>query len=86
MLKALQTCFIAVVLWAAGCAFGGETIRLGLIEPLSGAFAYQGNAAGHMFQMLIEDINAKGGVLGGAKVELIAFDNKIGRASCRERV
>lgn len=53
-----------------------DTIKLALIEPLSGPFAYQGNASLHIFQMLFEDINSKGGVLGGKKLELVAFDNK----------
>src|SRR5579859_1018311 len=76
MLKASRTCFIAVLLWASGCATAADTIKIGLIEPLSGPFAYQGNAGLHMFQMAIEDQNARGGVLGGTKLELVAFDNR----------
>ena len=76
MFKALRGCFVALLFLASGYVIAADTIKLGLIEPLSGAFAYQGNSGVHMFQMLIEDINAKGGVLGGAKLELVAFDNK----------
>jgi branched-chain amino acid transport system substrate-binding protein len=60
---------------ACGIAGADETIKLGLIEPLSGPFAFQGNAGAHMFQMLVDERNARGGVL-GRKLEFFAFDNK----------
>ena len=76
MFKALRGCFVVLFFAASGYVIAADTIKLGLIEPLSGPFAYQGNAGVHMFQMAIEDLNAKGGVLGGVKVDLAAFDNK----------
>jgi branched-chain amino acid transport system substrate-binding protein len=76
MFEALKTCFTAALFTASCCAVAANTIKLGLIEPLSGPFAYQGNSGVHMFQMAIDEFNAQGGVLGGVKVELAAFDNK----------
>ena len=48
-----------------------------MIEPLSGAFANQGGIhRSQCSEFLIEDINAKGGVLDGRKLALATFDNK----------
>jgi branched-chain amino acid transport system substrate-binding protein len=60
---------------AAGIA-AAQNIKIGYIDPLSGAFANVGEAGAAQFQMVIDDINAKGGVLGGRKFELVKFDNK----------
>jgi len=76
MFKAPWGCFAALVFAASGCAIAADVIKLGLIEPLSGPFAFQGNAGVHFFQMAIDEQNARGGVLGGTKLELVAFDNK----------
>jgi branched-chain amino acid transport system substrate-binding protein len=53
-----------------------QNIKIAYIDPLSGAFANVGEAGAAQFQMVIDDINAKGGVLGGRKLELVKFDNK----------
>jgi branched-chain amino acid transport system substrate-binding protein len=66
----------AIALTVPLSAFAVDTIKLGLIEPLSGAFAYQGNTSVHQFEMMIDEVNARGGVLGGKKLELVFFDNK----------
>ena len=76
MRKAGNGCCIAVLLLVCGVASAADTIKLGLIEPLSGPFAFQGNAGAHMFQMFIDEQNARGGVLGGTKLQFIAYDNK----------
>ena len=60
---------------AAGIA-AAQNIKIAYIDPLSGAFANVGEAGAAQFQMVIDDINAKGGVLGGRKFELVKFDNK----------
>lgn len=39
-------------------------IRFGYIDPLSGAFAQQGDASLKMFAYVLDRINAKGGALG----------------------
>ena len=69
----------AALALAAGCIAGNalaQSIKIAYIDPLSGAFANVGEAGAAQFQMVIEDINAKGGVLGGRKLELVKFDNK----------
>src|SRR5688572_30615092 len=75
MWKAARGCFTAALFLASGIASAAETIKLGLIEPLSGPFSFQGNAGAHMFQMFIDEQNARGGVL-GTKLEFFTYDNK----------
>ena len=53
-----------------------QNVKIAYIDPLSGAFANVGEAGAAQFQAVIDDINAKGGVLGGKKLELVKFDNK----------
>src|SRR4051812_41875617 len=53
-----------------------QNVKIAYIDPLSGAFANVGEAGAAQFQAVIDDINAKGGVLGGRKLELVKFDNK----------
>lgn len=53
-----------------------ETIKIGYIDPFSGAFASGGDASLKMFQFIVDYINAKGGAL-GKKFELVTFDDKL---------
>lgn len=57
-------------------AMAEDTIKIAYIDPLSGAFAGVGDAGYKHFQYNAELINAKGGVLGGKKFEIVPFDNK----------
>ena len=52
------------------------TIKIGYIDPFSGAFAAGGDASLKMFQFILDYINAKGGAL-GKKFELVTFDDKL---------
>ena len=69
---------IVFLLFGFGVVSAGaaDTIRIALIEPLSGAFALQGETSLHHVQMAVDEINSEGGVLGGRKIEIRAFDNK----------
>src|SRR6478735_11834570 len=53
-----------------------ETIKIGYIDPFSGAFASGGDASLKMFQFIVDYINEKGGAL-GKKFELVTFDDKL---------
>jgi branched-chain amino acid transport system substrate-binding protein len=71
----------AALTLAAGLCLGignasAETIRIAHIDPLSGPFALVGESTGRLLQAAVDDVNAKGGVLGGTKLELAHFDNK----------
>ncbi|HWQ38626.1 MAG TPA: branched-chain amino acid ABC transporter substrate-binding protein [Burkholderiales bacterium] len=52
-----------------------DTIRIGYIDPLSGTFGNVGENGMRTLQMLIEEVNAGGGVL-GRRLELVALDSK----------
>jgi len=52
------------------------TIKIAYIDPLSGAFANVGEQGLAEFRYTVERINARGGVLGGRKLEVVPFDNK----------
>jgi branched-chain amino acid transport system substrate-binding protein len=74
---ACKTALAAIVL-AAGLATGAaaqETIKVGVIQPLTGAFAASGNYVANGAKIAADEINAKGGVL-GKKLELVIEDNK----------
>lgn len=52
-----------------------DTIKIAVIDPLSGPFANVGEAMVRHMQMAVDAVNARGGVL-GSKFELIALDSK----------
>ncbi len=64
---------LAVSAAAAGNAAAQETIKIGVVQPLTGPVAYDGNIYANTVKMLVEDMNAKGGVL-GKKIELVIED------------
>jgi branched-chain amino acid transport system substrate-binding protein len=53
-----------------------DTIRIAFIEGLSGPFANVGEIGLRHYQIAAEAVNARGGVLGGAKFEIVPFDHK----------
>ena len=73
---ASKTTLAAIVL-AAGVttAAAQESIKVGVIQPLTGAFAASGNYVANGAKIGADEINAKGGVL-GKKLELVIEDNK----------
>ncbi|MFO1319874.1 MAG: branched-chain amino acid ABC transporter substrate-binding protein [Burkholderiales bacterium] len=67
---------LATSLGLAAAPALAETVKVAHVDPLSGPFALVGESDGRMLQAAIDDINAKGGVLGGTKLELLHFDSK----------
>lgn len=61
---------------AIHCAAAADTIKIAHIDPQSGPFALQGQSGDRHIQQAIDEINARGGVLGGTKLELVSLDNK----------
>ena len=59
----------------AGPALAQETIKIGVTEPLTGAFAASGNYVTNGARIAADVINKKGGVL-GKQIELVIEDNK----------
>ena len=52
-----------------------ETIKIGVTQPLTGAFAASGNYVAQGAKIAEDEINKAGGVL-GKKIQLIIEDNK----------
>ncbi len=66
---------LACLLMSAGATRAEDTIRIGYTEVLSGVFAQVGDQGIKSIQFAIDQVNARGGVL-GKKLELVAYDNK----------
>ncbi|MBN1237927.1 MAG: ABC transporter substrate-binding protein, partial [Gammaproteobacteria bacterium] len=62
--------------FAAGTAAAQDAVKVGLVVPLSGPWARQGQVMRIGAEMAVEHINAQGGIdsLGGAQVELVIVD------------
>lgn len=68
----------ACLLLAAGAAGAQDgTYKLAYIDPLSGPFANVGELMLTHVQYAVEEINARGGVLGGTRLQLLQFDSKL---------
>src|SRR3954452_10441935 len=72
-----STAALAAIVLAAAVttAPAQETIKVGVIQPLTGAFAASGNYVANGAKIAADEINAKGGIL-GKKLELVIEDNK----------
>ena len=65
----------AVALVMGGTALGAETIKIGMIQPLTGPVSFGGNTLLNGARLAVEKINAAGGVL-GRKLELVPEDGQ----------
>jgi branched-chain amino acid transport system substrate-binding protein len=64
---------VAALLALAPFASAQEGVRIGVVQPTTGPVAYDGNIYVSTVKMIVDDMNAKGGVL-GRKIELIVED------------
>src|SRR5207249_1955351 len=69
---------LSVALAGAGPALAQskEPVKIGLSAAVSGGSAASGEAIKRGLQIAIDEINAKGGVLGGRKLELVVRDDE----------
>ncbi len=68
---------VAALAFAGACqAQSAEPVKIGLVTALSGQSALAGEAITRGLQLAIEEVNAKGGVLGGRKLELVRRDDE----------
>jgi branched-chain amino acid transport system substrate-binding protein len=78
MVLALSSAFPLAIalLHAAAPAFAQAEVKVGLIAPMSGPWARQGDLMLKGANLAIDDINRGGGIkaLGGAKLKLLVFD------------
>lgn len=77
LMRIISLFLAALVLTAvAGCQKSEDTIKLGFIDPLSGPFANVGQHGLRELQLVVEQINERGGVLGGTTFEIVPLDGK----------
>ena len=72
----LLTAFIAAAGLAVGPALAADPVKIGHVAALSGGSAQSGEAITRGLTIAIDEINAKGGVLGGRKLELVQRDDE----------
>ena len=70
----------AVGVLGAGTAFAEEPIKIGVMYPLTGGGAVYGVPAMAGHQLAVEELNAKGGIL-GRKIESVERDDKLNPAT-----
>ena len=76
--KELHNCLLVGLLGLSAIATSAsaqETIKIGVIQPLTGSVAYNGTTDVNGSKLAADEINAKGGVL-GKKIELIIEDGQ----------
>lgn len=66
----------AIAFCATASALAAEPIKVGLVAALSGPSAQSGEAITRGLQLAIDEINAKGGLLNGRKLELVQRDDE----------
>ncbi|MBD3306390.1 ABC transporter substrate-binding protein [candidate division KSB3 bacterium] len=66
--------FTVVLSLMAGLAGAADTIKIGLMAPLTGPWASEGQDMKQIVELLAEQVNANGGVM-GQQVEVIAEDD-----------
>src|SRR5712671_5674143 len=74
-MNGIARAILAAAAFLAAPAFGQDAIKIGVTQPLTGAFAASGNYVTQGAKIAEDEINAAGGVL-GRKVQLIVEDNK----------
>lgn len=86
----LQLAAVACGVVLAGPAAAAETVKIGLVTALSGQSAKAGEAISRGLAIAIDEINAKGGVLGGRQLELVRRDDEAnpakGQMAARELI
>jgi branched-chain amino acid transport system substrate-binding protein len=86
----LRLALATLGLAAAGPLFAADTIKIGLVTALSGQSAKAGEAITRGLTVAIDEINAKGGVLGGRKFVLVRRDDEAnpakGQIAARELI
>src|SRR4029079_17979455 len=87
----MMKCLVAAILLSLGIAnVNAQTIKIGLVTALSGQSAKAGEAITRGLTIAIDELNAKGGVLGGRKFELVRRDDEAnpakGQIAARELI
>ncbi|HWP84884.1 MAG TPA: branched-chain amino acid ABC transporter substrate-binding protein [Terriglobia bacterium] len=76
-MNTIRKIILSAAMLACAPAVLAQNVKIAYIEPLSGGMANVGELGAKNLGFIIDEINAKGGVLGGRKFELVTFDNKL---------
>ncbi len=68
--------FLVLGLWTIPFAVAADPVVIGLQGPITGPWAYEGQMAKQSCEIAAELINARGGILGGRKVEVRVVDDE----------
>src|SRR5947209_20040140 len=74
---ALACALVVLAMTSGASAADVKTIRIGVIQPMSGNFAPYAQESQPAFEYVVNKINAEGGIkrMGGAKIELLLADD-----------
>src|SRR6478752_10554724 len=72
----LSSAFALAFATLTGTALAADPIKIGLVTALSGQSALSGEAITRGLQLAIDEVNAKGGLLGGRQLELVRRDDE----------
>ena len=93
IVRRVAPALFALLLAATGAtapAGAAEPVKIGLVAALSGMSAKSGEGISRGLAVAIDEINARGGVLGGRKLELIRRDDESnpakGQVAAREMI
>ena len=67
---------LCCLVWLAGCAKHEPVVKIGFVAPLTGDQAPTGQDMLHGAQLAVEHANARGPVLPGHRLELLALDDQ----------
>jgi branched-chain amino acid transport system substrate-binding protein len=67
---------VLTAIFATGLASAADTIKIGLMTPLTGIGAPDGASVYHSVELAVERVNKEGGLL-GKKVELVVYDDRL---------
>ena len=73
----LSTVALAAMCAATFSAHAAEPFKIAFIDPLSGPFANVGELMRNHVQYAVDDVNAKGGLYNGTKMQMLQFDSKL---------
>jgi branched-chain amino acid transport system substrate-binding protein len=74
MKKLMILALLLISCFGVGSGVCAETIKIGLMGPMSGSWSSEGQQMKQVVELLAEELNGKGGLL-GKKVELISEDD-----------
>jgi branched-chain amino acid transport system substrate-binding protein len=74
--RLVRAALISLLSWYCSSAVAAESVKIAVLVGLSGPNAVYGEGQLNGFYAAADLVNARGGVLGGKKIEIVPMDNK----------